>query len=317
MPMTMLQARGHEIVWYGSSNDALPIERLRNCDLIHVYRASHPRLVKALAALRSNGVAISWDNDDDVTAISEHSPSYGRLGGVRGQQEFRQQIRAIKIADLVTTTNATLAQLFMQAGAHHVIPIENYLPPEFARSAPESQSGIVVGWAALREHEADLTLLSLGPVLLSVLEANPRVRLTTVGIRIGITHTRYEHRPLVPFHRLAAVLGGFDIGLAPLADISFNRARSNIKLKEYAIMGVPWLASPVGEYRKLGHKQGGRTVADDEWETALIQMIRSRRDRIVLATRGRLWGRRQTIELNVDAWERAFADCVARVQANR
>ena len=40
-----------------------------------------------------------------------------------------------------------------------------------------------------------------------------------------------------------------------------NRARSNIKLKEYAAAGACWLASPIGPYVGLGEKQGGRLVA--------------------------------------------------------
>jgi hypothetical protein len=217
----------------------------------------------------------------------------------------------MQMADLVTTTSRALETKFKQAGARCVKIIENYLPPEFARGGPKKRhDGVVIGWAALREHEADVTLLSLREVLTTVLEDHPRARLVTVGLNLGINHARYECRPQVPFDRFAATLRDFDIGLAPLADITFNRARSNIKLKEYGIASVPWLASPVGEYATLGAKHGGRLVASEDWQRALADLIRSRLNRFTLGTRGRLWARRQTIELHAHAWEQAFqAQC--------
>lgn len=40
---------------------------------------------------------------------------------------------------------------------------------------------------------------------------------------------------------------GFDLGIAPLTDTEFNRAKSAYKMKQYLSCGVPVLASPVGE----------------------------------------------------------------------
>mgnify|MGYP001171489423 CR=1 FL=1 len=39
----------------------------------------------------------------------------------------------------------------------------------------------------------------------------------------------------------------FDIGIAPLLDTEFNRAKSAYKMKQYLSCGIPVLASPVGE----------------------------------------------------------------------
>jgi glycosyltransferase involved in cell wall biosynthesis len=314
MPMAVLKARGHEVVWFGSTDDKLPVERLRACDLIHVYRAADASLLKALASLQADGVVISWDNDDDVTAISEHSPSYRQLGGLKGAQDFQRQTRAIQLADIVTTTSRALASKFTEVGARDVEIIENYLPPEFARTdrSHKRDDSVVIGWAALREHEADLLLLSLRPALREVLDAHPRVRLVSVGLDLGIEHSRCETRKRVAFEELPITLGEFDIGIAPLADIAFNRARSNVKLKEYAIAGVPWLASPVGEYASMGARQGGQLVKQDDWADALSALIHSGRKRMALRARGRLWARRQTIDLHIHRWEKVFEQAVTR-----
>jgi glycosyltransferase involved in cell wall biosynthesis len=50
----------------------------------------------------------------------------------------------------------------------------------------------------------------------------------------------------------------FDIGVAPLLDTHFNRAKSAFKLKQCLSCGVPVLASPVGEnVRYLDHGRNG------------------------------------------------------------
>jgi glycosyltransferase involved in cell wall biosynthesis len=315
MPMAMLSARGHDVVWWGPAGGRLPLDTLRGCDLIHTYRAADPEVLAALAELRGAGVALSWDNDDHVQAISRHSPSYTRLGGGAGRRDFAHQRRAIALADLVTTTSRHLAAVFRDAGADRVVLIENFLPPEFLGRPRPPNEGLVIGWAALREHEADAKLLGLRDILMRTLDENGHVRVVALGIDLRLQHARYEHRPVVPFERLADELCKFDIGLVPLADIPFNRSRSNVKAKEYAAAGVPWLASPVGEYAALAAREGGRTVPDERWEQALSHLIGSRRERLVLAMRGRRWARRQTIDVNVHRWETAFREAVGSVQA--
>lgn len=313
MPMKILRTRGHEIVWCGASTDSISVSLLKSCDVLHVYRATEASVLRALLELREAGVAITWDNDDDIRALSKHSPSYARLGGVAGRRDWQRQMMAMEIADLVTTSSYTLAERFRDA-ARHVDVIENYLPPEFVAGRRSRHDGFVIGWAALKEHEADAKLLALNAVLSEVLENHPNVRLRTICVKLDLRHERYEHRPRVPFASLIDEVREFDVGIAPLADIEFNRARSNVKLKEYAAAGVPWLASPVGEYGRLGMRQGGRLVDDGAWGEALSRMIRRRRERMVLGMQGRLWARRETIVARAHLWERVFFDAVARRQ---
>ncbi len=94
--------------------------------------------------------------------------------------------------------------------------------------------------------------------------------------------------------------------------MSFNRVRSNIKVKEYAAGGVPWLASPIGPYRGLGEEQGGRLVPDYGWAEALTDLVTDAQARGALAERAAVWGRTQTVAANVAEWEAAFAEAAAR-----
>jgi hypothetical protein len=126
---------------------------------------------------------------------------------------------------------------------------------------------------------------------------------------------RYRHIARVRFDELAEQVAPFDIGIAPIADIAFNRARSNVKLKEYAVVGVPWLASPVGPYVGMGEQQGGRLVPDDGWYEALERLVLKERERRKLAKRAARWGSGQTVSRNVGHWEAALSEAVERARS--
>jgi len=55
-----------------------------------------------------------------------------------------------------------------------------------------------------------------------------------------------------PYHEFVAYLKGqanrWEVGLAPLAENTYNNARSDLKLLEYAALGIPAVASRVGPY---------------------------------------------------------------------
>src|SRR5262249_10043216 len=126
---------------------------------------------------------------------------------------------------------------------------------------------------------------------------------------------RSSHVSVVSMMDLTREATSFDIGIAPLADIPLNRARSNIKLKEYAAAGLPWLASPTGPYAGMGEKQGGRLVADDRWCEELLRLVDKERDRRKLAKHASKWVAGETLERNAHRWEELFAETVERVRS--
>jgi glycosyltransferase involved in cell wall biosynthesis len=74
---------------------------------------------------------------------------------------------------------------------------------------------------------------------------------TTFADGVGVGQENVSTLPLVTHEQYPFVFQ-FDIGLVPLNDTPFNRAKSYIKGLEYSAAGVPWIASRVGEYTRLG-----------------------------------------------------------------
>jgi hypothetical protein len=132
-----------------------------------------------------------------------------------------------------------------------------------------------------------------------------------VDLKLNLPSERYRHIEFVQHHELIETASQFDIGIAPLADNAFNRARSNVKLKEYGAGGAAWLASPVAPYAGLGERQGGMLVKDEEWFDAIGQLIRSPRKRRRLARRALRWAKSQTVDRHAAVWEREFERAIA------
>jgi glycosyltransferase involved in cell wall biosynthesis len=319
LPVRALAARGHaaEVIhWdFYRGADPPPFEHLRTADVVQIWRLHEPPVQRYAAALRDAGVAIVWDNDDDLL----RNPEITALPkGITPAKELTgSELAAImRIADVVTATCDELARRFRRLSGADVRVVENFLSGSFARRAePRGGDQLVVGWVAGGEHRIDLKRLRLRLALERVLQRNPHVHLVSVGVNLGLRNERYHAIVSVPFAELSSAIAGFDVGIAPIADVSFNRVRSNVKVKEYAAVGVPWLASPIGPYRGMGERQGGRLVPDALWQRRVEELVGDDEARAALAQQAAEWGAGQTIERNVEQWESIFSDAVARACA--
>jgi glycosyltransferase involved in cell wall biosynthesis len=126
-----------------------------------------------------------------------------------------------------------------------------------------------IGWAGGTTHQGDLVLIK---------EVIEQTRHEADWIFLGMCPD--EIRPLIteyhPFgplerypERLAAL--SLDIAVAPLAPIPFNQGKSNLRLLEYGILGIPVVCTNIDPYRNSpAHCVANTTKA---WTTALRDKI--------------------------------------------
>jgi glycosyltransferase involved in cell wall biosynthesis len=314
-PMTALAHRGHEI-------RALPTDirrgaaspDLRGIDVLHIHRYSEAYVQRLASAAKEAGAVVVWDNDDDLGTIPR-GVAYERVwSGFASERRRVEMKRMFRLTDLVTTTTERLAERLRNQQAPRTEVIENYVADHFLHPYRRSHAGVVIGWVAGLEHQADVERLPIRQTLQRLLDERPDVHVISFGLGLGLRGDRYHHIPSVEITDLGASIIDFDIGIAPLADIEFNRTRSSIKLKEYAAVGIPWLASPIGPYERMGERQGGRLVADDEWHAQLVRLIDKPRERKKLAKRAAKWAEGETISKNAGAWEAALGAAVERAR---
>jgi len=315
IPMQALAYRGHS-VHVEERNVIENPQPLFDADVVHFCRSCFGPMERLARALKEAGVAIVWDNDEDFLEVPKGSPGYVDVRGMHGQRIWSSLKSMMRIADVVTTPSETLAERYRAASGADVRVLENYLPPTFTRPdrAPV-RTDIAVGWHALLDHERDFERLRLREAFENLLRRHHTLRVVGIGVDLGLNSHRYERcEGGVLYAGLPEQLLRLDVGIAPLADTPYNRARSNVKLKEYAAMGVPWLASPVGPYASMGEDQGGHLVGDDRWYEEIDRLVLESDERSVLARRARRWAAGERIEDHIDQWERTFEDAIERAR---
>lgn len=323
LPLRELQRRGHRVDMY-RLEDLRDVRPLLEADVVYAWRLYTEAFLRVARAIAEAGGSLVWDNDDDLTSLEVRGRANHKFySGLSGRQHFARMTAVMRCARLVTTPSRALAERYAGAAGVDVRVIENYVESVVEvpkgtgarrgllgrRSRPASPTSerVVVGWVAHLEHQTDMERLRLRETMQRVHDENEHVEVVSIGCGLGLSGDRYRHLRRVPFDELATHIAEFDLGLAPIVDIPFNRARSSIKVKEYAAAGVPWLASPIGPYQALGERQGGRLVADDVWGEAVTSLVRDASAREKLAERAVRWGASQTIVENGHVWEQALS----------
>jgi glycosyltransferase involved in cell wall biosynthesis len=315
-PMKVLAQRGHRVRALPIENDApQPVGSLDDVDVLHIHRYSEDRAWRIAREAKASGAAVVWDDDDNLAAMPR-GVAYERVwNGFAGDRRLTRMRRLWRHVDLVTTPSEPLAEQLRRDGAPETEVIPNYVPDEVCNPDRRPHPRVTIGWTAGLEHAADVQRVPILAALQRLLDAREDVNIVSLGLRLGLRSERYFHVPYVPVNLLTQQLVEFDVGIAPLADIAFNRTRSDIKLKEYAAAGVPWLASSIGPYEGMGEQQGGRLVSDERWHEELVRLLEKPRERRKLAKRGAKWIASQTLSRNAQRWEAALERAVERARA--
>jgi hypothetical protein len=314
-PMEALAARGHRVTQLPTEDPRPAAAAVAGHDVLLLHRYAERRAQQLAEAAHAQGIAVVWDNDDDMGAVSKEMVAYRITGGMRWEQRLAGMRKIFRVASRVTAPSEALAARLREQGASETRVIENCIPDVSLHPHRAGHAGVTIGWIVGPEHQLDVDRIPIREALQRLLDERADVHVESIGLRLGLSSPRYRNDRFVPLLELTARAAAWDIGIAPLAELDFNRGRSNIKLKEYAAAGTPWLASPVGPYTGLGEKQGGRLVADERWYDELVRLIDKPRERRKLGKRAAKWAAAETVSKNAHRWEACFAEALDGVRA--
>lgn len=229
----------------------------------------------------------------------------------------------IAAADAVTVTTEYLAELVRKLNPNvHVIP--NCVDAAVLGHQRKRSERVTIGWAGGGSHGVDFAAAE--SELKSFLRRNPAVDVHFVGVSFGAQIGRPDARHTGWTTNLVEYMHGidFDIGIAPLAYHVFNRSKSDLKVLEYAALGIPVVASDFGPYsQSVQHGVTGFLVKrPHEWARYLRDLVNDEALRADMGENARRWAATRTIQANLWRWEAAYRAALdmastAQVEATR
>lgn len=250
-----------------------------DCDIIVLQRLMFRTLLDKIEDRHKYGQILINDVDDWYWGLHQENHAYKLTHPDHNKDENIELYRQIieQSDGLVVSTPFLRDRFVNDFNCKRVDIVENCVTLSDFRVRYHRSRKAKVGWVGSTSHRSgDLEILR------GVLDAGPwRVHhsghvqgAVLFADKVGLPPSAVSMSPMHHPKNYARLSFEFDIGVAPLVDIPFNRAKSWIKAIEYAAAGVPMVMSDVAEYRRLHEQYGiGRLASNrDEWVEHLMEL---------------------------------------------
>lgn len=181
--------------------------------------------------------------------------------------------RAADAASRVVAGNEVLAEWAAQHCAEVRIVPTCVEPSEYARrSSWAFGDRPVIGW--IGSPATELYLDGIAPALAEVHRRTGAVLEMISGPGMPSSQLAHFTTRLLWEPGSTARIASWDIGIMPLRDGPYERAKCGYKLLQYAASGVPAVGSPVGaNATMLASMDGFAPTTADEWVEALCELV--------------------------------------------
>jgi glycosyltransferase involved in cell wall biosynthesis len=297
------------------------VESIEKADLVLIERNLFgDALIREMQIfLQNKPVVLIWDDSYENIAFENASYSFWHDSIVQRQND-KGQIENIKIFPHNVTQlrrAARLAKAYIGPSRllaedwskyTNAYRIYNYLDldryPEDAEPLYPFK-GITIGWCGSLSHVSSFTDSGIIPALTYIGRKYDNVRIMTGGDKriydkINLPNERKIFSSYVPDEQWASLQKSIDIGIAPLTS-PFDRRRSHIKVLEYMLLKIPWIASNFETYEELG--EYGHLIENgvDNWKKAMCDAIENIDQYRELANgKAYEFAKEQTYEKNID-----------------
>jgi len=277
-----------------------------------IYAPGPTQHYQRIARATGDRPLLVYELDDDLLNLSPDNPSSKTFG----DPEVQARIRAnIGMADLVTVSTEPLAEQIAKINPR-VAVLPNCIPSDMLQWQHGGYADrLTLGWQGSPTHAADWAVAS--KTVTSWFKQLPHrgldhpVELHAHG---GIPDTF----PDVPNTRRSDwdrdiaryyMSIDWDVALAPLQNNQFNLSKSDIRVLEAAMLGIPVIASDVPAYRaSVQHGVTGFLASrPGQWRYALDAFAFGQwGDLMAMGRAARKWAATRTIEANADRWLDAY-----------
>jgi len=304
-------------------DELLDVKVPNDADVIVMQRVTHSYLAQAVAKIRSKGIAVVVDMDDDLERIHPSNPAWQYFKPKSDRRDtlwehsWHNARKACSDATLVTVTTPSLA---VRYAPHQRVAVLPNCVPEWYLTVEHVDSERLGYGGSLHSHPDDVPRLGHSVATLVregydfMVVADPRGMQEVLNL---------PHPPIspgaVPIEDWPRELTKIGVGLVPLAPTQFNEAKSWLKGLEQAAVGVPFLASPRYAYRALHAHGAGRLVPDKPaaWLKAMRRLLEHPEIRAELSAAGRVAAARWTYEQRGEEWAAAWQQAYTTERRSR
>lgn len=266
----------------------------------------------AFEFLKSQGKRIVVDMDDDLSCIHPLNPAWVPYNSSTIDMHWQWSLKCCEIADVVVCATEALAEKY---GFGHGIVVPNHIQASnlSIERTPDPNRLVRVGWAGLTAtHPKDLGVTH-GAINQAIAATKGKSKFMALGDSkafqdLGVRHRApSEAQNGVPFTAYPRFISQLDIGIVPLEDSEFNRAKSWLKALEYASVGAVPVVSPTPDNMRIVDAGAALAAAGPkDWIEHIKFLIENDEERLALQKRAREFAAEWTIEGNYEKWLNAW-----------
>ncbi|SFL26831.1 rhamnan synthesis F family protein [Lactococcus garvieae] len=288
-------------VWTVNASD-FKMGYAENASHIIIYRTGYSEEFEKLCHLAQKYNKPVYYDIDDLVIDTKYTDLLSYTQGLSDIEKYEYDSgvksygKMMSLCDSVITTTQTLKE-----------ELENYSSKVIINRNLASEELVSLSQNTIKDYRQDHSKVKLGyfsgsithnenfemikPAIVQILEKYPHVELHLVGyIDLPQDLQKYTKQikmnPYVDWRELPRLISQMDINLAPLVDSVFNRAKSEIKWLEAALVKVPTVASYLGSFEEMvSNDETGLLAQPGEWYEKLEILIENpdKRQRIAEA----------------------------------
>ena len=224
---------------------------------------------------------IVMDTDDNVSFVRPSNPGYASYGPNSEHLEWHK--KAVRgVFDGLTVSTENLQNFYLKEHPKiSVIPNSiDFAVWDKEKKRKKKHRGIRICFNGSSSHWEGARLIEQ-PIVRIMREFPDTIFIipkvySNIFEQYADLSNRIEYFDWVPLKDFAKSMAklNIDIGLAPLADNMFNRAKSNLRWMEFSALEIPVICSPVEAYKNVVDKKTGLVALEkEEWYNAIKALV--------------------------------------------
>lgn len=319
-PAVVLRAQGHDVtVWDAQRLDnpimftpngrggAKNVSSLPGVDVVVLQRVTQQTVYDAMRIWQANGIRVVIDMDDNLRDVhpSQNPGAWSTLNQTGDHLSWKIAEKACADADAVVVSTEDLLRVYGGTVVRNCVP-GAYLGIGVRTAYPDR----IIGWsgaASFRMRDGAV----MGSALARLQRDGHELHVIGSADRIGEVFTLDRppaHAATVPLDQYPYAMAQVTVGVVPLANNRFNRAKSWLKPLQFAALGVPVVCSPSYEYEELAGHIPSIVFARNprQWYARTREILMDDDLRASLSFAGRFSAEQFLYERNAHLWWNAW-----------